>query len=264
MSFHILTSSTASPGGSPRRNRPRAPASYEFPILLAAKGKETPGAAFRGERRTRRQPPNPAGRTSRSLGAQPPVSASWVPTGGSPARAAASNGPSRGRSSGVPAAARASRRAPPGTGARGAGGLTRGSGQGSLTHQVRRGRRGLGGTWKTQPHGDRGRDSSAVRPNQVRELRDQTRVPGLRRSLRPRRAAWRPGRSTPAAPLCPAPIPANAPPPAPPTHTPRPAAPRTSTPRPRGSAHAAPFLLGSASAPTVAGLHPAPPPTLPL
>lgn len=149
MSFHILTSSTASPGVVPTAHCPRAPASYEFPILPAAKGKDT-GAAFRGERRTRRQPPNPAGRTSRSLGAQPPVSASWFPTGGSPARAAESNGLSRGRSSGLPARPTGNRCAR----RRRADARKR---AGSLTHQVRRGRRSLGGTWKTQPHGDRGR-----------------------------------------------------------------------------------------------------------
>lgn len=49
MSFHILTSSTASPGVVPTAHCPRAPASYEFPILPAAKGKDT-GAAFRGRK----------------------------------------------------------------------------------------------------------------------------------------------------------------------------------------------------------------------
>lgn len=52
----------------PTAHRPRAPASYEFLILPAAKGKETPEPPSEGERRTRRQPPNPAGRTSRSSG----------------------------------------------------------------------------------------------------------------------------------------------------------------------------------------------------
>lgn len=49
MSFHILTSSTASPGVVPTAHRPRAPASYEFPILPAAKGKETPEPPSEGE-----------------------------------------------------------------------------------------------------------------------------------------------------------------------------------------------------------------------
>lgn len=94
--------------------------------------------------------PGPASRIPTSLGARPPVLTTRDPAASSPARAAASARPGA-RSSRPPGASaspgnRCARRRP-------ADAETRERG---LTHRVRRGRRGVPGTGKAQPHRESG------------------------------------------------------------------------------------------------------------